>query len=57
MIKDISKTQPAKWLGIIYVDEYSYGWLWKDGENRCLGQKKTWGDWRMAYPGLTLETT
>ena len=52
MIKDIPKTQKAKWLGIIYVDEYGYGWLWKDDDNRCLGKEK---NWRECYPGLCLE--
>ncbi len=55
MTKDISKTQRAGWLGLIYVDEYGYGWLWKDGENKCLGKKKTWGDWKGSYSRLTQE--
>ena len=42
----------ARWFGAIYQDTYGWGWLWENGENRCLGKKK---NWRECYPGLTQE--
>lgn len=50
MIKDIPKVGSSKWIGAIYVDSYGWGWLWENGENRCLGKEK---NWRECYPGLT----
>ena len=41
----------ARWLGLVYVDDYGYGWLWKDGENKCLGKNLNWGE---EYPRLCL---
>ena len=44
------ETKRAEWFGVIYVDEYGWGWVWQDGENKFLGRNK---NWRGCYPGLT----
>ena len=46
-----AETKKAEWIGVIYVDEYGWGWLWENGENKCLGRNR---DWRKCYPGLCL---